>query len=76
MVYANLPQRGGKSIPANTNNPPQDPPPIPEIIEPLIAVPKVTTPKITPPKVTPPKVTPKTFVQKITSMLKKLFSGF
>lgn len=35
MIYAAKPQRGGRSIQANTNNPPQDPPPVPEItIEP------------------------------------------
>ena len=35
MIYAAKPQRGGRSIQANTNNPPQDPPPAPEItIEP------------------------------------------
>ncbi len=27
MIYAAKPQRGGRSIQANTNNPPQDPPP-------------------------------------------------
>lgn len=34
MIYAAKPQRGGKNIQANTNNPPQDPPPttfIPEL---------------------------------------------
>lgn len=31
MIYAAKPQRGGRSIQANTNNPPQDPPPAPEI---------------------------------------------
>ena len=27
MIYSHKPQRSGKSIQANTNNPPQDPPP-------------------------------------------------
>ena len=27
MIYAAKPQRGGRNIQANTNNPPQDPPP-------------------------------------------------
>lgn len=31
MIYAAKPQRGGRSIPTNTNNPPQDPPPPNEI---------------------------------------------
>ena len=26
MIYASKPQRGGRQIPTNTNNPPQDPP--------------------------------------------------
>jgi len=32
LIYAAKPQRGGRSIRANTNNPPQDPPP-PSIAE-------------------------------------------
>lgn len=32
MIYAAKPQRGGRSIKANTNNLPQDPPPISEPI--------------------------------------------
>ena len=32
MIYAAKPQRGGRSIPTNTNNPPQDPPPTPELV--------------------------------------------
>ena len=32
MIYAAKPQRGGRSIQANTNNPPQDPPPAPELV--------------------------------------------
>jgi len=31
MIYSHKPQRSGKSIPTNTNTPPQDPPPPPEI---------------------------------------------
>ena len=34
MIYAAKPQRGGRSIQANTNNPPQDPPPTDTIIIP------------------------------------------
>ena len=30
MIYAAKPQRGGRNIHANTNNLPQDPPPVPE----------------------------------------------
>ena len=41
MIYAHLPQRGGRSIKANTNNPPQDPPLPNEIdVETPIAKPK------------------------------------
>lgn len=32
MIYAAKPQRGGRNIQANTNNPPQDPPPPTETI--------------------------------------------
>jgi len=31
LIYAAKPQRGGRNIQANTNNPPQDPPPVNEI---------------------------------------------
>ena len=34
MIYAAKPQRGGRSIQANTNNPPQDPPPTEIPLEP------------------------------------------
>ena len=34
MIYAAKPQRGGRSIPTNTNNPPQDPPPTEIPLEP------------------------------------------
>ena len=73
MIYQNKPQRSGRSIPSNTNNPPQDPPPpptprdIPEPHKEIITV-KQQTPK---PKVTrKPRVTPKptvTRTPKITS---------
>ena len=47
MIYSHLPQRSGRSIQANTNNPPQDPPP--QIIKekPTVPIPDVITPKIT-----------------------------
>jgi len=32
LIYAAKPQRGGRNIQANTNNPPQDPPPPTETI--------------------------------------------
>jgi len=38
LIYSHKPQRSGRSIPANTNNPPQDPPPPPQ---PIVDVPKV-----------------------------------
>jgi len=37
LIYSHKPQRGGRSIQANTNNPPQDPPPSPE--KPIIDTP-------------------------------------
>ena len=55
MIYSHKPQRSGRSISANTNNPPQDPPPpkvddipkIPKTLEPIVDVPiKDTTPPV------------------------------
>jgi len=34
LIYGAKPQRGGRNIPSNTNNPPQDPPAPPIAIEP------------------------------------------
>jgi hypothetical protein len=53
LIYAAKPQRGGRSIQANTNNPPQDPPPSKDI--PPIIIPKEDTPKVKKPKVTKAK---------------------
>jgi len=46
MIYSHLPQRSGRSIPSNTNNPPQDPPP--QIIDKkqTVPIPDVLSPKI------------------------------
>ena len=45
MIYSHKPQRSGRSIAANTNNPPQDPPP-PKVLDtvtpPLDNIPKVS----------------------------------
>ena len=41
MIYSHKPQRSGRSIQANTNNPPQDPPPPSKLIG-LDDIPKVS----------------------------------
>lgn len=46
MIYSHLPQRGGRSIKANTNTPPQDPPPPKDKTPTLPDTPIVNTPQI------------------------------
>ena len=51
LIYSHKPQRSGKSIVSNTNNPPQDPPPPSKtIIEPTIIEPTIVEPIIVSPK--------------------------
>lgn len=79
MIYHAKPQRGGKSIPTNTNTPLQDPPapleypivvePV-EIIKPIKVIPSKVTKKVTPKK---PKIVKLTIKQKISRFLKKIF---
>ena len=81
MIYQAKPQRGGRSIPVNTNNPPQDPPSPPvETVSPI----EVESPVeiIKPITVAKPKVTKKAHIvpvirltirQKISRFLKKIF---
>lgn len=46
MIYSHKPQRSGRSITADCNNPPQDPPP-PKLEKPIIDIPiKDTTPSV------------------------------
>lgn len=47
MIYQAKPQRGGRSIPVNTNNPPQDPPAPPlDLTAPDVIVPDVIVPDV------------------------------
>jgi hypothetical protein len=54
LIYSHKPQRSGRSIQANTNNPPQDPPPPSEIIIPEIIIPETVVPDILIADSTPP----------------------
>ena len=53
MIYSHKPQRSGRSISTNTNNPPQDPPP-PKLITPEISIPDLQIPDIFINDTTPP----------------------
>ena len=68
MIYAHKPQRSGRSIAANTNNPPQDPPPPKDILP----IPPVTEPIVEP--ITEPIVepTPEPIIPKITKAPKTI----
>jgi hypothetical protein len=60
LIYSHKPQRSGRGISTNTNNPPQDPPPPKEENIPIAVEEKSeiiqTVPEITVPKKTVPKI--------------------
>jgi len=80
LIYSHKPQRSGRSIQANTNNPPQDPPPpVPEpcVEEKLIiTIPekKISKPQITKTTKPKPKVTPKVTVTPKVSLFRRFIT--
>lgn len=56
MIYSHKPQRSGRDIQANTNNPPQDPPPPSETPQPIVEtpIPEIVIPDIPIEDTTPP----------------------